>query len=135
MEYWIESDLEIDEDMVLEDSNILPSPNLDASQDMTEEVNRPILWIVTLLSIFQMRFRLTNRALSWLLVFIFVILRFLGRYSTNISELAIHFPKTLHQYGFELAKISPIVSFQRRVVCTWTWKITCINKTRYFSNS
>lgn len=70
--YWIESDLEIDEDVPVEGAHI-PPPELDLelTQDAAE-VNIIIRWIVTLLSVFQTQFFITNRAISWLLNLFFV---------------------------------------------------------------
>lgn len=65
VEFWIESDMEIDEDIVVEDTSIPPP-------DVQDSPENGVRWIVTLLSIFQTRFFLTNRALNWLLKFLSV---------------------------------------------------------------
>ena len=80
-------------DIVIEDASI-PPPDV---QDSPENGELSIIvrwivtlrqWIVTLLSIFQTRFFLTNRALNWLLKLLSVLLTFLGRYSTKVAEVA-----------------------------------------------
>ena len=91
-----------------------------------------IRWIIILLSVFQTQFYLTNRALGWLLNIVFVLLRFLGRYSAAIAELAGRFPRSLHQYGNQLPNFLPRVSFERRAVCKSCDKIytfeDCVEK-------
>ena len=86
VEFWIESDMEIDEDIVIEDASI-PPPDVQESPE-NGELSIIVRWIVTLLSIFQTRFFLTNRALNWLLKLLSVLLTFLGRYSTKVAEVA-----------------------------------------------
>ena len=63
VEFWIESDMEIDEYIVIEDASI-PPPDVQDSPE-NGELSIIVRWIVTLLSIFQTRFFLTNRALNW----------------------------------------------------------------------
>ena len=97
-EFWIESDLELDEDLItLEGATITPTLPDEPLQE-SAEYNSIIRWVVTLLAVFQSRFYLTNRAFSWLLTFLFVVLRFLGRYSTKVAELALHFPHTFQLF-------------------------------------
>ena len=115
-EYWIESDQEIDED-VLEGATIPPADvSAEPSQDYAE-INHIIRWMIALLSLFQTQFYLTNRALSWLLNFLFIVFCFFGRYSTKVAEIGRCFPRSLHQYGNLFSDI-PIASFKRRAVCT-----------------
>ena len=106
VEFWIETDVEIDEDVEIESTNV-PPPEVSLLQESPEEaeVNMIEKWIITLLSVFQTRFFLTNRALNWLLRFLSVLLGFLGRYSPRIAELAIKLPKGIHQYEASLLKI------------------------------
>lgn len=116
-EIWIESDSEIEEDIALSEA-IIPSHLPDELVEESTEIDNTIRWVITLLSIFQTQFYLTNRALSWLLTFLFVILRFLGRYSNEIARLAHKFPSTLHQYQLILSGIIPNSSFEKRAVCS-----------------
>ena len=118
VEFWIETDVEIDEDVEIESTNV-PPPEVSLLQESPEEaeVNMIEKWIITLLSVFQTRFFLTNRALNWLLRFLSVLLGFLGRYSPRIAELAIKLPKGIHQYEASLSKIIQGGTFERRAVC------------------
>ena len=113
VEYWIDSDFETDEDVSVEDAHI-PPPELDPepTQDAAE-VNLTLWWIVTLLSIFQTQFYVTNRALTWLLNFLFVVFRYLGRYSATIASLAQKFPRSFHQYSSLMPMIMQDNSFHR----------------------
>ena len=114
----MESDLEIDEDVSIEDADI-PPLELDPehTQDPTE-VDITIWWIVTLLSLFQTQFYVTNRALTWLLNFLFVIFHYLGRYSAIIASLAQKFPQSFHhQYSSLMPMIMPKNSFHGQAVC------------------
>ena len=111
VEFWIESDVEIDEDVPIEEVNILP-PLLQDSPEKTE-ISLIIRWIVTFLSIFQTQFFLTNRALNWLLKFLVVLLQFRGKYSTKISELAEKLPHSLYQYNLQLSDIAEGYTFER----------------------
>ena len=118
VEFWVESDVEIDEDVQIEGVSISP-PEVPLVQDSPEkaELSITVRWIVTLLSIFQTRFFLTNRALNWLLKFLVVLLQFLGKYSTKISELSARLPHSLHQHNFLLSDIAEGYTFERRAVC------------------
>lgn len=112
-EFWIEEDSEVDEDITLEDAVIPPSSVPVEPVQQSVEVNTTIRWIVAL-SVFQTQFNLTNRALSWLLMFFSVIFKFLGKYS---AELALQFPRTVHHYQLSLSGIVSVTSFERRAVC------------------
>lgn len=54
VEYWIENDMEIDEDIQIEEANV-PPPDVSLAQESPEEAELNIIvrWIITLLSIFQ----------------------------------------------------------------------------------
>ena len=75
VEFWVESDSEIDEDIGIEGCCV-PPPELSEVQDIPEEdeTKSTVKWIIALLSIFQTQFFLTKRALSWLLTFLYVLL-------------------------------------------------------------
>ena len=119
IEFWIETDMEIDEDVDIESANI-PPPDVSLVQDSPEkaELNIVVKWIITLLSVFQTRFFLTNRALNWLLRFLGVLLSFLGSYSPQIAELATRLPRGIHQYNQSLSKIIQGGTFERQAVCS-----------------
>ena len=54
-EFWIESDLELDEDLTLEGATITPTLRDEPLQE-SAEYNSIIRWVVTLLAVFQSRF-------------------------------------------------------------------------------
>ena len=116
VEYWIESDTEINEDVEI---NVIPPQDLPLQKETTESVSssNTSKWIITLLTIFQTRFFLTNRAIEWLLNFIVILLQYLSKYSTHLSELAARFPRSMHQYNNSLEKIVPINKFMKQAVC------------------
>ena len=116
-EFWVESDSEIEEDIAVGDATI-PSCLPEELVEESAEVHNTIRWVITLLSVFQTQFYLTNRALAWLLTFLLVIFRFLGRYSEKVARLAHQFPSTLHQYQLVLSGIIPNCSFEKRAVCS-----------------
>ena len=126
-EFWIESDLELDEDLTLEGATITPTLPDEPLQE-SAEYNSIIRWVVTLLAVFQSRFFLTNREFSWLLSLLFVVLHFLGRYSTKVAELVLHFPHTLHQYQLFLSGIVANTSFEKRAVCVMRCNIIGLRK-------
>ena len=66
--FWVEGDSEIEEDMALGNAS-LPSCLPDELVEESAEVDNTIQWVITLLSVFQIQFYLTNRALCWLLAF------------------------------------------------------------------
>ena len=76
-----------------------------------------IRWIIVILSIFQTRFILTAEAMKWLLKFLVVLLRYLGKYSTKLTEIADHLPQSLYQYESSLRSITPDIDIKKDVVC------------------
>ena len=66
IEYWIESDLDIDED-IRDDTNRSDITLSDSDASEKTESHSVVKWIVVLLSIFQSRFFVTNRAMSMFL--------------------------------------------------------------------
>ena len=103
----------------MESANV-PPPEVSLLQDSPEEaeLNHIVKWIITLLSVFQTRFFLTNRALNWLLRFLGVLLGYLGRYSPKITELSTRLPRGMHQYNKSLSNIVQGGTFERRAVCS-----------------
>lgn len=134
VEYWIESDTEINEDVEI---NVIPPQDLPLQKETTESVSssNTSKWIITLLTIFQTRFFLTNRAIEWLLNFIVILLQYLSKYSTHLSELAARFPRSMHQYNNSLEKIVPINKFMKQAVCVKCETLysfeDCYKKTRF----
>ena len=76
-----------------------------------------IRWIIVILSIFQTRFILTAEAMKWLLKFLVVLLRYLGKYSTKLTEIADYLPQSLYQYESSLRSITPDIDIKKNVVC------------------
>ena len=118
VEFWIESDSEIDEDIDIESANI-PPPDVSLIKNSEEEAEQNLFvkWIVTLLSIFQTRFFLTNNTLDWFLKFLGVLLRYLGKYSTKISEIAMKLPQSLYKHNRLLTDVAINNSFEKQAVC------------------
>ena len=116
IEYWIESDVDIDEDTQLEECSISPPdlPPQEVSSD-ERELNFLLKWIVTLLSTFQTRFFLTDKAITWLLKFLFILFEFLGKYSPKVARLASKIP----QSPFKMNSITGAGhdTFETRVAC------------------
>ena len=111
----MESDLEIDEDIRV--NTHIPPPNVlsDSESSGSTESNVVVKWISVLLSIFESRFFVTNRAMTWLVKFIGILLCFLGRYSTHIALIASKFPSKLRHFN---RSIETDCQFERRVACT-----------------
>lgn len=103
-EFWIESDSDIDEDVVF--ANVAPMDLMDTNEQ-DEELSFIVRWIVLLLAIFQTRFFLTNRAL----------LSFLGKYSPKLAQIAALLPKSLYKHNISLTDHIQDTTFERRVVC------------------
>ena len=74
-------------------------------------------WIIALLTIFQSRFFLTNRALDWLLKFIVVVFKYFGNYSENLTEVASELPHSLYLYNQSVENIMPVNNFVKKAVC------------------
>ena len=135
VEYWVESDFEIDED--IEGAHVPPPdlPDIPESQEMAE-INMITRWIITLLSIFQTWFFLTNHAVNWLLKFLCVLLQFLGRYSTTVAQLASHLPQSVYKCNMTLKDIFKLNTFERRVVCVKCNSLyTFMSSTAWVSNN
>ena len=85
-EYWIESDDEIELD--LEASSIPPHDiPLDTPETTDQQSNIIVQWIVLLVSFFQSRFSITDRATTWLLQFLYILLKVLGTFSSKIDSI------------------------------------------------
>ena len=98
------------------DGNIPPSETL-LEDDNDAESHSVVKWIVVLLSIFQTRFFLTNRAVIWLINFIGVLLRFLGKYSREVASIAAKFPRSLSMFNNSLDGATQSEQFERRAAC------------------
>ena len=119
-EYWKESDDEIEDD--IQDCE-LSEPNVEDFQmdsqqaGLDSEQASVVWWVVTFTCTLQSLHSLSLRAVEWLLKFFVVLLTFLGRYSSKISDIARAIPSTLFlrtKYIREKVSIPPI--FQK-VAC------------------
>ena len=73
-----------------------------------------VKWIVVLLSIFHSRFFVTNRAMTWLIKFIGILLTFLGKYSPDVASIASIFPSKMRHFNKTVEKDC---QFERRAAC------------------
>lgn len=85
--------------------------------DKSKESHIVVKWLVILLSIFQTRYFLTNRAMTWLVTFIGVLLKFLGRYSTEVAAIASTFPCSFSTFNNSIPGGSQYDQFERRAAC------------------
>ena len=118
VEYWIESDIEIDEDIDI--AYDTPPPDVAVSGEESHDradVQISTRWIIALLTIFQSRFFLTNRALDWLLKFIVVVFKHFGNYSETLLKLLVNY-----------LILCIYTTNQWRTLCPWTilWKKLCV---------
>ena len=120
MEYWDESDSDINEDFSVADlQNDEPNtPDLPmTSQEVNEDEKSIIWWVVVFTCLLETLHSLPSRAITWLLKFLSSLFVFLSQYFNNIANIAHTFPSTLHQRtNFILQKLS-LPSVQRYVVC------------------
>ena len=119
VEFWDESDTEIDEDIDNADSRCMSPLNDSDNEDVSSISERRVTvrWIIVILSIFQTRFILTAEAMKWLLKFLVVLLRYLGKYSPKLTEIADLLPQSLYQYESSLGSITPNIDINKNVVC------------------
>ncbi len=68
----------------MRDSTCISAPNILSDDDSSaeEEAHIVIRWVFMLMSIFQSRFFITGRAMTWLVKFIGILLTFALQYST-----------------------------------------------------
>ena len=78
------------------------------SSTMDTERGLTVRWIIVVLSIFKTRFFLTTMATQWLLKFIIMLLRYLGKYSPKLIEIADHLSQSLYQCKQSLESITQI---------------------------
>lgn len=116
-EYWMESDTELDIDLA---SNAIPpvEPRLDEPGPSDDQSSAFIRWIVFLLAYFQTHFFLSDKAIQWLLYFLSVLFKALGKFSDKIAIIANLVPTSLFKYRQHAANISyGTDSFEKRVAC------------------
>ena len=66
-EYWLESDEDIDLDM---NASALPPQDLPVDDTENQGITAIVRWMLLLVSLFQSKFSITDRAISWLLLLI-----------------------------------------------------------------
>ena len=134
-EYWIESDEEIEHD--LEASSMPPHDiPLDTPETTDQQSNIIVQWIVLLVSFFQSRFSITDRATTWLLQFLYILLKVLGAFSSKIDSIADTLPRSLykHDQRFCNLSVSHFDSFQKRVVCRRCWVLYTVAESKIVKN-
>ncbi len=95
MEYWNEEDNDIDVDFPPPQE---PSNDSSTLTDEQEDLDSKtvIWWIVVFTCVFQTLHSLSERAVYWLLKFLFTLLTVMGRYSEKIARIAAVFPSTVY---------------------------------------
>ena len=117
MEYWNESDSDIDEDFSVADLQNDEPKSPDLPMASHEDEKSIIWWVVVFTCLLETLHSLPSQAITWLLKFLSSLFVFLSEYSYNIANIAYAFPSTLHQRtNFILQKLS-LPSVQRYVVC------------------
>ena len=95
VEYWGESDSEIEQDVESSPSPSLP-PDITASPTPEKKYEPLVWWIVVFVCIFQTLHSISDRAVAWLLRFIGTLLQYLGSISPQIKSMAESFPKSVY---------------------------------------
>ena len=134
-EYWIESDDEIEHD--LEASSMPPHAiPLDTSETTDQQSNMIVQWIVLLVSFFQSRFSIADRATTWLLQFLYILLKVLGTFSSKIDSIADTLPCSLYKLDqrFCNLSVSHFDSFQKRVMCRCCWVLYTVAESKIVKN-
>ena len=109
MECWVESDDDVDEDLC---QPPLFQQSLESPQKSSDE---PIVWwIVAFISLIQTLHKLPDRAVSWLIKFLCVLLRFLGKKCDKVARIAQALPQSLYllrRYNIAKPASSNIVNY------------------------
>lgn len=119
IEYWEESDTELDEDFTTQrpmTSPVLPDANED-TELLDDEQNAIVYWVTLFTCVLQVLHSLPLCAVQWLIAFLSTILTCLGKYSTKIAQIAKAFPKTLHLRNIYIRSLITMPSVQIMVVC------------------
>ena len=127
----MESDDDIDQDLMIDVSSMPPQDiQLDATESSSSQKRLIVKWIVTLVSVFQSRFSITDRAITWLLKFLYTLLIVMGKFSAEIHSIAMALPRSLYKHDQEFRKISGSASdkFQKRVVCKRCWSLYALDE-------
>ena len=111
IEYWEESDTEIMDDMDQ------PIPQDMNESELNVEQKSLIWWIALFVSLFQTLHFIPERAIGWLLHFFSALLRYLGKYSEFIQEVAVAFPSSVYLMNKYMGKRDILNGFHKFVVC------------------
>ncbi len=91
--------------------------SVSATQERNKELDAVVWWIVAFTSFFQSMHTLSTRATQWLLLFISVLLSYLGKFSEKIAYIARDFPSTIYRRAAFLKSYTTTPNIQRYVVC------------------
>ena len=131
-EYWMESDGEIEAD--IQQSEPPPSLLLDCPPTQEEEETKAVVWwIIAFVALFQSLHFIPERAISWLIKFLYVLLKYCGRFSQRIAKIADALPRSLYLRDRYLQGTNDSNLICRYVVCSacdslYTYE-QCVEKT------
>ena len=117
-EYWVESDTEVEEDLIgeqavpLSPAPILPANNI--GESLVDIDVQPIVWCF--ISLYQTLHSISDKAVTWLLKFMTVFLKFCGSFSPKLQRVYEVFPSSLYLRDKYL-KINSDSIVYRYVVC------------------
>ena len=111
-EFWLESDDEIDHDIV----SSVPPQDIPLDNAEAQENHIILQWIVTLLLFFQSKFSISDAAITWLLKFLYALLKLLGTFSNQVCAIADGLPHS--GYHLKNSKLRPQCdAFEKYNVC------------------
>lgn len=108
----MESDEEVDKDLCEPPTfqQILESPQKSSHEPI-------VWWIVTFICLIRTLHKLPDRAVSWLIKFLCVLLRFLGRRCGRVAQIAARLPQSLYLLGRYTIEQSAVTNVMHYVVC------------------
>ena len=110
----------MDNDFPIESSDEPPTldfEKISEEEDLQEDHKAFIWWIVVFSCVYQTLHSLSSRAIEWLLLFLGSLLSVLGRFSNEISKIAVAFPSTSYKREKYLKHKLLISSVLHYVVC------------------
>ena len=110
-QFWIEDD-EILAD--IQEQECLP---LLADQNEDQESKAVVWWVIMFISLFQTLHFISDQAITWLVKFLYVLLKYCGRYSPQLNQVADMFPRSLYLRDKYLLSETHSIAFQKYVVC------------------
>lgn len=114
-EHWVENDAEIDEDM----QELLPPLPSEDEHVEDHETKAVVWWIVAFVSLFQTLHCISDQAISWLIRFLYCLLRFFAQVSPQLLKVAQAFPRSLYlrdKYLYNHGAIN-LKSIRKYIVC------------------